>query len=217
MSTTRRYLFFIAAVIVQSSGIALLVKSMLGTAPISSLPYVLSLSFSYSLGTMTFAINMLMFMGQILILRRKFEVYQLMQIPVTILFSYFIDVFMVFWNWVEPTSYPLQMVALLVGTALIALGIAVQGIAQVLMLPGEGLVYVVARYFHFDFGKVKTANDVSIVCLAMMVSFVYRNGIEGIREGTLISALITGTIARFFLKHLSVVDEKGALVFKPHW
>ena len=84
-----------------------------------------------------------------------------------------------------------------------------------LMLPGEGIVYAVSRYFHIEFGKVKTANDVSLVSLAAVISLVYLGGIEGIREGTLISALITGTIARYFLKHLSKVDENGNLVFYP--
>ena len=50
-----------------------------------------------------------------------------------------------------------------------------------------------------------------------MISLVYLGGIEGIREGTLISALITGTIVRYFLKHLSRVDENGNLVFYPHF
>ena len=50
-----------------------------------------------------------------------------------------------------------------------------------------------------------------------MISLVYLGGIEGIWEGTLISALITGTIARDFLKHLSKVDENGNLVFYPHF
>lgn len=40
--------------------------------------------------------------------------------------------------------------------------------------------------------------------------------IEGIREGTLISALITGTIARFFLRHLSDVDASGQMVLRVH-
>ena len=94
---------------------------------------------------------------------------------------------------------------------------AVQGIANVLMLPGEGIVYAVSRCFHIEFGKVKAANDVSLVSLAAVISLAYLGGIEGIREGTLISALITGTIARYFLKNLSKVDENGNLVFYPHF
>ena len=212
-----RYFLFVVAVIVQASGIALVVKSMLGTSPISSLPYVISLASPFTLGQMTFSINMLLVLGQYLLLRRAFDNIQFLQIPVTLIFSWFIDFFMEVWSWVIPTNYILQLLTLLIGTTLIAFGVAVQGIANVLMLPGEGIVYAVSRCFHIEFGKVKTANDVSLVSLAAMISLVYLGGIEGIREGTLISALITGTIARYFLKHLSRVDENGNLVFYPHF
>ena len=188
----------------------------MGTSPISSLPYVISLASPFTLGQMTFAINMLMVLGQYLLLRSAFDNIQFLQIPVTLIFSWFIDFFMDLWAWVVPTSYIFQLLPLLMGTTLIAFGVAVQGIANVLMLPGEGIVYAVSRHFHIDFGSVKTGNDVSLVLIAAIISWIYLDGIEGIREGTLISALITGTIARFFLNHLGKVNEAGVLVFHPH-
>lgn len=217
MSMVFRYVLFIVAVVVQASGIALVVKSMLGTSPISSLPYVISLASPFSLGQMTFTINMVMVLGQYLLLHKGFDTIQFLQIPVTLIFSWFIDFFMDAWAWVIPTNYVLQLLPLLAGTTLIAFGVAVQGIANVLMLPGEGIVYAVSRCFQIEFGRVKTGNDVILVILAAVISLIYLDGIEGIREGTLISALITGTIARFFLKHLGKVDAKGKLVFRPHW
>ena len=76
MSMVFRYVLFIVAVVVQASGIALVVKSMLGTSPISSLPYVISLAFPFSLGQMTFTINMVMVLGQYLLLRKGFDTIQ---------------------------------------------------------------------------------------------------------------------------------------------
>ena len=216
MSMVTRYSLFVVAVIVQASGIALVVKSLLGTSPISSLPYVISLASPFTLGQMTFSINILLVLGQYLLLRKAFDNMQFLQIPVTLIFSWFIDFFMDVWAWVVPNSYIMQMLPLLIGTTLIAFGVAVQGIANVLMLPGEGIVYAVSRYFHIEFGKVKTGNDVILVLLAAVISLIYLGSIEGIREGTLISALITGSIARFFLKHLGKVNEHGVLVFHPH-
>lgn len=217
MSMGKRYILFVLAVIVQAAGIALVVKSMLGTSPISSLPYVISLVSTFTLGQMTFSINMLFVLGQYLLLRKSFEAVQFFQVPVTLLFAWFIDFFMAAWGWVVPTGYVSQLIPLLAGTTMIAFGVAVQGIANVLMLPGEGIVYAVSRCFAIEFGRVKTGNDVILVLLAAILSFLYLGDIEGIREGTLISALITGTIARFFLRHLSTVDEKGNLLFKPHF
>ncbi len=216
MSMITRYIIFVVAIIIQSSGIALVVKSLLGTSPISSFPYVLSLATGNTLGMLTFIVNMVMLLGQIALLRRDFDKIQLLQVPMTMIFAYFIDVFMNLYAWVKPESYIFMLIPLLLGTAGVSLGVALQGIANVLMLPGEGLVYAVSRRFNIDFAKVKTSNDVFLVTLAAICSFVSMGSIEGIREGTLISALLTGVIAKFFLRHLSTVDERGHLRFHPH-
>ena len=105
MSGIFRYSLFIFAVIVQSSGIPLVVRSLLGISPTSSLPYVISVASNFSLGQMTFAFNMLLILAQFMLLRSKFHKIQLLQVPMTIVFSFFIDVFMDVWSWVNPVNY----------------------------------------------------------------------------------------------------------------
>lgn len=203
-------------IIVQSAGIALVVKSMLGTSPISSLPYVLSLAYPFTLGQTTFAVNMVFLVGQIVLLRRRFNVVQLIQIPVTLVFAMFIDASMAVFSSVVPEWYPSKMAVLLIGASFVSLGVSLQVIAHVLMLAGEAIVLAISQVFHFEFGWVKTAFDCSLVASAAIFSYTELGTIEGIREGTLISALITGSIARFFIRHLSRVDAQGGLVFTLH-
>ena len=133
----------------------------------------------------------------------------------TILFGFCIDFFMNLFT-IVPDAYALKLLLCLLGTALVALGVAGQGIADVLMLAGEGAVYTFAHQFHIDFGKVKVGNDISLVILAAIVSVLTMGTIEGIREGTLISALLTGIIARFYLRHLSRIDAHGRIYLAPH-
>ncbi|MGN0940641.1 MAG: YitT family protein [Selenomonadaceae bacterium] len=216
MSIWERYIIFTVGIIVQSAGIALVVKSMLGTSPISSLPYVLSLAYPFTLGQTTFAVNMVFLVGQIVLLRRRFNVVQLMQIPVTLVFAMFIDASMAVFSSVVPEWYPSKMAVLLIGASFVSLGVSLQVIAHVLMLAGEAIVLAISQVFHFEFGWVKTAFDCSLVASAAIFSYIQLGSIEGIREGTLISALITGSIARFFIRHLSRVDAQGGLVFAPH-
>lgn len=55
-----RYLIFIFGLAINAFGIALITKAGLGTSPISSVPYVLSLVLpSFSFGLWSFIINML--------------------------------------------------------------------------------------------------------------------------------------------------------------
>lgn len=215
MSTPKRYLLLILAVMIQSAGIALVVKSLLGTSPISSLPYVLSLISPFTFGQTTFAVNMVFVVFELLMLRRDFPAIFWLQVPVTILFGFCIDFFMQLFA-ILPEAYALKLLLCLLGTSLVALGVAGQGIADVLMLAGEGAVYVFARKFHINFGKVKVGNDISLVAIAAIVSVLTMGTIEGIREGTLISALLTGIIARFYLRHLSRIDAHGRLYLAPH-
>lgn len=49
-----RYLFFLVGLFVNSFGISFITKSALGTSPISSIPYTLSLGFTAHLGHVTF-------------------------------------------------------------------------------------------------------------------------------------------------------------------
>ena len=92
---TARYLFFIAGLFVNAFGISLIIKANLGSSPISSLPYTLSLNFPVTLGQFTLLLNAALIAGQIWLLKRDFRKEQFLQIPVAILFSFFIDCSMV--------------------------------------------------------------------------------------------------------------------------
>jgi len=217
MSIYKRYLIFFIGMLVQSAGIALVVKSLLGTSPISSVPYVLSQAFPYTLGTMTFAVNMVFVVVQIAILQHDFHPSQLLQIPVTFVFSVFIDVHMYLLSGVVPEQYVLKLLVLFIGAAFVALGVSLQVIANVVMLSGEAIVNAIALHWNFDFGRVKTVFDTGLVIFAVALSLACMGEISGIREGTLLSAMITGMMARFFIRHLSHVGEGGNLVFCVHW
>ena len=67
-------------------GVALSIRSDLGTSPISSMPYVLNLMMpNLSVGTFVIIINSLMVMTQVVILKRKTGYEQLVQLPLTLL------------------------------------------------------------------------------------------------------------------------------------
>lgn len=212
MSITKRYLLFICGLFFVALGISCIIKSMLGTAPISSAPYILSLRYPVSLGVFTFIVNMVFLFVQIMILRRQFQYIQLLQIPMTGIFGCFIDLTMFLLSTVTPEVYISRFVIMLLGICSMALGIALEMIGNVVILPGEGIVNAIATHWHFDFGNTKTCFDTSIILFAGFLSWIYFGEIRGIREGTLISALLTGSIVRFLIKQLSYVGESGNLI-----
>lgn len=62
---------------------SLITKASLGTSPISSIPYVLSLNFAFTLGNFTIFFSVLLILLQILILRKNFKLENILQIPVS--------------------------------------------------------------------------------------------------------------------------------------
>lgn len=196
MLILKRYIFFICGLFFNAVGIALITKSGLGTSPISSLPYVLTFILPCSFGTFTFLVNLGMLMMQKMILGRYFSREQYLQIPVTIIFSLFIDFSMYVLQALQPLQYIAQMIILFGGCFLLGCGVAIEVLAGVVVLPGEGAVNAIAFRWKKDFGVVKTYFDSSLVLTATLLSILFLGEIEGLREGTFIAALTVGTIAR---------------------
>ncbi len=184
------------ALFVCALGIGLITNANLGTSPITSLPYVGSHILGLSLGTLTFALNVLLLVWQKILLGREFRATHLFQLPAVFLFSVFIDVGMALTAGLASESYLSQMLMCVAGCAVLGLGISVEIVSNVTVLPGEGIVIAIAYRFKKIFGRIKVLFDVSLVALSVALSFAFLSGLVGIREGTVISALLVGNFVR---------------------
>lgn len=207
METFKRYLVFLIGLFINALGVSFITKAALGTSPISSIPYTLSLGFFPTLGQFTIVFSLLPIVLQLLILRRRFQKIQLLQIPVSILFGYFIDLTMVMLFFVEPQQYLSKMLSLLTGCIILGFGVYTEVLANVVMLPGEAFVKSVCTAFHTDFGITKVCFDAGMTICAGLISLLLFFTVNGVREGTVIAALIVVLFARFFGKKLSFLSR----------
>ena len=192
-----RYGFFVLGVAINSFGVAFITKSALGTSQISSVPYVLSLwNPALSLGMFTLFFSLFLIALQLIVLGKRFPKHFWLQIPVSFLLSAFIDLSMALLFFVDPHFYPLQILSLLVGCVVLGFGVFMEVAANVVMLPGECTVKSITMRWHTDFGKTKIAVDVTMVVVAAVLGFILCGKLTGIREGSVISALLVGFIAR---------------------
>ena len=89
--TLKRYAVCILGLFFSAQGVAITKLGALGVSPISSVANVMSLRLpALSLGNWLIIWNCVLILGQILILRRKFQPIQLLQIPLSFLFGYLI-------------------------------------------------------------------------------------------------------------------------------
>ncbi len=192
----KRYLFFLAGLFINSFGVSFITKAALGTSPISSVPYTLSLGFSPTLGMFTLYMSIVLILIQMILLRKDFPRQYLLQIPVSFLFSWFIDMTMELLGFLSPAAYPAKVICLLLGCAILGFGVFMEMAAGVVMLPGECFVNAISRTFHTDFGRTKVAFDTSITVAAAIIGIVLYRELAGVREGTIVAAVLVGMIAR---------------------
>lgn len=88
----KRYVLFMISLFFSALGVAFTKHGELGVSPISSVANVMSYKFDFfSLGTWLIIWNCFLIIGQIVILRKNFQLIQLLQIPLSFLFGWFTD------------------------------------------------------------------------------------------------------------------------------
>lgn len=199
----KRYLLLLAGLAVMAFGVAFSIKASLGTSPISSVPYVVSLFSPLTVGTATIIMHCVFILLQILILRRKYHLIQLMQLPVAFFFGYLTD----FGVWavqnMECHTYWQQWLICLIGILLVAAGVSLEVKAGVVVLAGEGVVLAICKVLPIKFGYMKVLFDVTLVVIACILSLVFTGHLQGVREGTVAAAIMVGLIAKQLGKILS--------------
>lgn len=193
----KRYLLLLAGLAVMAFGVAFSIKANLGTSPISSVPYTVSLFTPLTVGTATIVMHCVFILLQILILRKNYHPIQLMQLPVAIFFGYLTDFGVWAVRGIQCSTYLEQWIACMIGILLVAAGVSLEVKAGVVVLAGEGVVLAICKVLpKIKFGYMKVGFDVTLVIIACILSFTFLGGLRGVREGTVAAALLVGLIAK---------------------
>lgn len=204
----KRYIIFIIGLFINSLGVSMITKADLGTSPISSIPYVLSLHFPLSLGEFTIIFSIFLIILQLIILRKNFKFQHILQIPVSVAFGYFIDFTMILLEFVNPSNYVMNIIYLLIGCLILGTGVYMEVLANVVMLPGESFVRAIVSTWKTEFGVTKVAFDVSMTVIAGILSFIFMGKLVGVREGTIVAALLVGFISRLIARKFTFIQER---------
>jgi uncharacterized membrane protein YczE len=181
-----------------SFGVSLSVKSNLGTTPISCIPNVISFASTLSLGMITIIFNALLILIQILILRKNFPRVQYLQLLVTVIFGYFIDLTLWILNGLVLTTYIDQWIVCIISCFVIAFGVLLEVKSNAIVLPGEGVSLAIRHVTNIEFGKLKTLFDTSNVVIGAALSLILFGTFKGVGLGTIFAAIAVGYIVRFY-------------------
>lgn len=194
----RRICLFVVGLFIMSVGVAFSISSTLGTTPISSISYALTLITNINIGITTFVFNAALILLQFLILRSKFNKRRLLQLINCVLFGYFTDLSLYLVSFISfEHTIPYYIAYLAISIFLIAFGIFVYMPADIAPLPGEGCVEAIAIVTDWRFSTIKIGFDATMVTIALiMCGLWYTNVFGAVYIGTVISAFMVGYTLR---------------------
>lgn len=198
----RNLIILILGLILMAAGVALSKIADLGTSPIASIPNVLSFIFPYPIGTLTIFFMVFLVCLEPIFLKVKFSYLNLLQLIPGSFFGIFINFFMYLFSDINPTTYFYKLVLTFLSIFILAIGVFFEVSSDSIVLPGEGLAIAASTGLNIPFSKVKIYVDSSMVIAAFIIALLVFHSLTGIREGTILSALLVGKTVSAIKKYL---------------
>lgn len=85
------------------------------------------------------------------------------------------------------SGYVMQWILCIIGILLIALGVSVEVMANLVTTAGEGIVLAICKVTPVKFSNMKVIFDATLVCLSIVLGLVFLGRLDGVREGTIFS------------------------------
>lgn len=187
----RGELALLAAVIINSFAVVLMLYSGAGISAISSVPYAFSDVFpQLSLGTWTYLFQGLLILS-LMILRKRFVVEYLFSFVVGFVFSELMDLHEL-WISVLPAGLGWQIFYFLLSYFLIAVGIALSNRCDLPIIPTDLFPRELSDILEIGYPKVKIAFDVICLAVTAGLTFFYLGHLDGLGMGTILAAFTTG-------------------------
>lgn len=180
---------------IMTIGIAFSVRSDLGVSPVSSIPYTLTVVWKVEMGLATFLFHIVLVLLQILLLRRRFKLKNLLQVAVGVVFGLFTTLCNNLVMQIPiPDSLPFRIAMLAVSIIVVAIGLFLYVPADIMPLAGEGVILAVSEITGFKFSNVKVGFDVSLSVISLVICLITVHGLGSVGVGTVVSAVLTGLV-----------------------
>lgn len=206
----KRGTVYLAGLFIMALRVSVSKASDLGVSPVNSIPAVVSRILNIDMGICTVVVFTIFILIQLLILRREFKIMYFLQIIGSAIFGLFVSVTNKLSEQILPSceTYVERVLYIIISMILVAAGILLYLQADILSLPGEGVMQAVSAKTGIDISISKMIFDWTVVVIAGILSLVFLGKLSGVREGTVISAFGVGiclkAIRKLFQKPLQV-------------
>lgn len=190
-----RFPVYIIGLFIMTLGVSMSVKSNLGVSPVSSIPYTITCITGLEMGKATILFHIVLVLLQVLILRSAFQMKNLLQVVVGILFGYFTTFSNYLFSFLPSTdNLVIRMLLMLFSTVLIAIGIFFYLPADIVPLAGEGAMKAISDKTNIIFSKVKMGFDISMVVISLISCLLILRKLGSVGVGTIVAAVLVGAV-----------------------
>ncbi len=195
-----RYVIFLIGLFIASVGVAFSTKAGLGTSPVASVPYSISLVSSLlTFGGWLNLFSVIQIITQVVVLKGKCNYAEIaVQTVLAFVYGYLTDFSCWMIRGIEAGNYIIQFMLMLLGCIILAFGIWIQFKGGVAMLPGEAMNRAVSSVTGKRYENVKIIFDILYIASAAVICFVFLGELRGVREGSIIAAVSVGSIIKLF-------------------
>lgn len=196
----KRYSLFLVGLFIASMGVAFSAKAGLGTSPVASVPYSVSLVSSLlSFGGWLNLLSVIQIAIQVIVLKGKCNYIEIaIQTVLAFVYGYLTNFSVWLIKDINVTVYPMQFVFMLLSCIILALGIWIQLKGSAAMLPGEAMNRAISKVFHFRYENVKIFFDILYIAIAAAICLIFLGKLKGVREGSIIAAILVGNIIKVY-------------------
>ena len=199
---TRGIIYFIG-LIVLALGIVLNTKTLLGVSPIISIPYNICHIWHLNLGAITFVFYCFCVLIESILKGKEFKLYELLQIPMSLVTSVFINIFDQYLN-IVPDTLGQKLLVLFFAIVVTGIGAATMVNMKLVPNPADALAATIGDKLGKGMGIGKNVFDVTCFCTSGIIGLVFTRHIIGLGIGTVLAVIFTGRVIavyNYFLKH----------------
>lgn len=205
-----RYMLFLIGLFIASVGVAFSTKAGLGTSPVASVPYSVSLVCTiFTLGGWLNLLSVLQITVQVLLLGKKCKPVEIIiQTVLAFVYGYMTDFSCWLIRGIEVDTYIKQFAFMLLSCIILAFGIWLQFKGTVAMLPGEAMNRAISMVTGKKYENVKIFFDIFYILLAAIICLIFIGRLEGVREGSIFAAVAVGNIIKVYNCIYNKLTEK---------
>ena len=188
-----RWGIYLAGMTLLALGITLTTLAGLGASAIVSVAYTISCGFGLSFANLTLIFYCSFVGAEFIIKGRQRSLLDLLQIPVSIVFTRFMALFQAAIGY-QSGFLPTDLLVLLLGILLTGIGAATAVDMQLIPNPGDGIVNSISIRSGKELGFCKNCFDLGCVTCALLIGTLFGSPLLGIGLGTLLSMLGVGRV-----------------------